>query len=757
MRQNSVGRRPAAYQPSAADVIQAADLEPFLSDNTTLILKLKCDRPGQRRSQPTAHTVTIFGRALLPAPLIFLLMTTPEHNAPSAMAAGFLTNAFRVLGEGLRPYVATKTGNRIDTPDIALILRKMEEGWNQVFHNLGREVRSRVIAVRVFRNEKWGHQGVYSDGDVHHILGDIIRILWAVSAEDSAKAVEEMHGELGSLIYGQLALEYRQENHNVDEIRKEFADVKSMMSVMAWYLAAGTEPNLSANQTSITAETADLSDGNPAPISATPISDSSNRTVQSAGITDAPRDNESDFDFLQRGREAFANEQYEEAVTYFIQAVEFNPNQVEAKVLLGYAFSRNQDYEQAIAAFTQAIEQHPDKLQNVESVLGATWYNRGLAYSNNGEYHEAIISYDQAIVSFDQATVREIQIARVWLQRGVAHYGLDDYEQAIADFTQAIDVKPDFAGAWVNLGIIYSEMGFDDYAIENYSYAVELDPSEARAWFNRGCAYYTTSHHSSTDEDHRQAIELAIADYSKAIELNPDFADVWHNRGLAYYDIQDYEQAIANYSKAIELNPESAISWRNRGNAYAQNENYDPAITDYSHAIGLNPYDNIAYQGLDLVTRLRDVSADYHQAIADNPDDPDTWHLRALYFLNIADYDRAVADFSEAIRLNPEDADAHCDRGLAYTYQGKEELATSDYNRAIELKPSFAEAYYNRGLTWRRQGAHNNAIADFDLAIVFKPDYALAYQNRGISHLRLGNDAQARADFNKARDLGVSR
>ena len=153
----------------------------------------------------------------------------------------------------------------------------------------------------------------------------------------------------------------------------------------------------------------------------------------------------------------------------------------------------------------------------------------------------------------------------------------------------------------------------------------------------------------------------------------------------------------------------------------------------------------------------RDDSADYDQAIADDPDDPENWHLRGLYYSEREEYGRAVDDYTKALELVTGDGNAaeiYSDRGVAWARLGDDERAMADFDRAIEANPYLAEARYNRGVAWRRRGEHGNAVLDFTAAIEVRADYARAYFNRGISHGVLGHGERAAADYERARDLG---
>lgn len=144
--------------------------------------------------------------------------------------------------------------------------------------------------------------------------------------------------------------------------------------------------------------------------------------------------------------------------------------------------------------------------------------------------------------------------------------------------------------------------------------------------------------------------------------------------------------------------------------------------------------------------------SEFYQAVADNPDDPDTWHLRGLYYRDDREnYNRAISNFIAALLLNPNNPEILYDLALTYSIVGDDANALSDYGNAVAIKPDYPEAYYALGMIRTRRRQHQEAIADFDQAIAHNPAYALAYQRRGVCYYQL-----AREDFNRSARRGFN-
>ena len=186
------------------------------------------------------------------------------------------------------------------------------------------------------------------------------------------------------------------------------------------------------------------------------------------------------------------------------------------------------EHKKAIEILTEVIGLEPDNF--------TTYYNRGTAYCNIGNYTEAIKDFNKAIQL-------EPNFVRIYHNRGGAYYHTDNYIEAIKDFSKVIELEPDFAFIYQYRGKAYYYTGSYVEAITDLSKAIDFNPNDVSTYFNRGQSYRETGNYTE-----------AIKDFSKAIELEPDFADAYINRAVAYSNIGNNIEALADCNKAIELN-----------------------------------------------------------------------------------------------------------------------------------------------------------------------------------------------------------
>jgi tetratricopeptide (TPR) repeat protein len=396
------------------------------------------------------------------------------------------------------------------------------------------------------------------------------------------------------------------------------------------------------------------------------------------------------------------------------------------------------NYDAAIAGYNLLIEVLV-KQQGTGSQLSATYFLRGRAYQQKGEY-------DQAIADFDQAITLKPDDAGTYSSRGDAYRKKGEYDRAIADYDQALALEPDYAEAYYGRGLTYSLNGEYDRAIKDFDQALALKPGYAEAYYGRGLTYRLKGEH-----DH------AIADFDQALALKPDYAEAHYRRGLIYNLKGEHDRAITDFDQALALKPDDGETYKARGDAYRQKGGYDRAIKDYDQALALKPDYAEAYNYRGLIYGVKGeydrAIADLDQALALKPDYAQAYNYRGLGYSMKGEHDRAIADYDQAITLKPDDAEAYNYRGLAYSVKGEHDRAIADLDQAITLKPDYAEAYKSRGEAYWRKGEYNRAIADYDQAITLKPDYADAYNYRGIVYQEKGDLGHSVADFLRVLDL----
>ena len=288
----------------------------------------------------------------------------------------------------------------------------------------------------------------------------------------------------------------------------------------------------------------------------------------------------------------------------------------------------------------------------------------------------------------------------------------------------------------------------------------------------------------------------AVADACTAVieqarDLPPEsLAAALAFRALARVEMQQTEAALRDIDRALALRPDDALFNFTRGRVHLQMGEAREAVQDLTRALSAAPghweilmYRAIAHDALDqeaearrdhdAATAATDAPAtawfarggfryarkDLRGAIADltrayelEPQADGAVRVRGEVYLDLGDFDRAVADADLAARIAPT-AINHNARCWSRAVANRDlETARAACDESLRLETDSPMVLDSRGLVGLRQGRFQDAWNDYDAAV--RRDRQAGYlYGRGIAALRLGRRAEGQADIDAALAL----
>ncbi len=116
--------------------------------------------------------------------------------------------------------------------------------------------------------------------------------------------------------------------------------------------------------------------------------------------------------------------------------------------------------------------------------------------------------------------------------------------------------------------------------------------------------------------------------------------------------------------------------------------------------------------------------------------------------------EKAIRDFTEARRLDPGNHEAYFQLGRAFTKFGKYDEALNQYEQAIAIMPENPDAHFNLGYIFLDRKEYASAAREFEEVIQLKPPYLSdAYVNMGIARYKAGQHEEALMAWKKALQL----
>lgn len=440
-------------------------------------------------------------------------------------------------------------------------------------------------------------------------------------------------------------------------------------------------------------------------------------------------------------------------------------------------------------------------------------------------------NFEDARASMDEAIKLQPHVAGFFINRAYIRYNLDDYFGAMADFDYTLQLEPLNTTALFNRALLRAEVHDTNHAIEDLTQVLTLKPDDYRALFNRAILYKEIGAHREAiadldrlleafpdfsaayflrfdarrslgdrraDSDYRKSLALAKkridVDRDKFIEMtNPDSVGGESQEEIEarfkslitvadnvtadeVYNNKDIKGKVQDRNIAIELEPMFSLTYYTSPTELKPDGEYIKEVTDINDTRMLNFRLQITNHPPRLTdeetfaAHQRSIEA-YNSWMNGHTPRAIDYFGRAMDYMTLRDYDRAIADLGEALRLTPDFAIALLARAEAYMSQQNDESdkdvvstpmagvrerrAIADIDAAIKLAPTLAIAHYNKGVILAGMQDYTSALAAFNRAIELNGSFGEAYYNRGYVYFRLGNRDAGAADLSKAGELGI--
>lgn len=131
---------------------------------------------------------------------------------------------------------------------------------------------------------------------------------------------------------------------------------------------------------------------------------------------------------LEQAEKAYQAGQFEKARELAEKAVEADPKQVNARMLLGLACSRLRDQKAALEAFNQVLKMEPNNL---------------LALDRRGDTYLKLGEFDKAVADFDRVLEIRPQLKPEHWRRGIALYYTGDHKEGAKQFETHKEANPE--------------------------------------------------------------------------------------------------------------------------------------------------------------------------------------------------------------------------------------------------------------------------------------------------------------------------
>jgi tetratricopeptide (TPR) repeat protein len=286
----------------------------------------------------------------------------------------------------------------------------------------------------------------------------------------------------------------------------------------------------------------------------------------------------------------------------------------------------DEDMEEALALYTQAVELEPEQPE--------AYCYRGNVWRDIEQYEEATADYQQCAALAAESGQAELeQEGQVKAAKAQAYLALQegDYEAAASYFSTQAELDPANPEPQCELGSLYLyELDDVDRGMAYYNHCLELaDDPDTERWATAG----QVEAQAIIDREAGD-YEAAIAGYAQLAELNPDDPNPHCDIGDLYNgDLGQWPEAITAYERCLELAAdEDTQSWGGYGLANAQasqaraDGEWAAAVVAYGEAIAYRPDAWLYCSRGEIYLEMGDRDAarqDFETCLELSSDDPD--------------------------------------------------------------------------------------------------------------------------------------
>ncbi len=319
---------------------------------------------------------------------------------------------------------------------------------------------------------------------------------------------------------------------------------------------------------------------------------------------------------------------------------------------------------------------------------------------------------------------------------GIAYLNDGQYHEAIPEFKAVIELDPEYIDAHCGLSRAYLEQNDLAKAEESTLAALKVNSEHTLALslidsINK--AYYDKGISDLQENQYRDA----VISFQRIINQDSNFEHVHYNIGLAYIGLREYDNAIKSFTTALDSDSVSDDIHLQIGVAYIEVKQFDNAIRHLEQAKNTDP--NLIEVQYNLARSYREIGnleASTNAATETLRIDPEyapirdlvekikqTHYNRGVSFLNDERLSEAVASFQNAISLDAEFTAAHFNLGLVLLRMESYSRAIEALRNTVELDRNHKAAFHALSLAYFGQHEVGKARKAAQDAIDIDPDY----------------------------------
>ena len=463
-----------------------------------------------------------------------------------------------------------------------------------------------------------------------------------------------------------------------------------------------------------------------------------------------------DTDYIRNAKELQQQNKLEASVIQLKNAIKFNPQNSEARWLLGLIYSdlaKWQSSEKELSAALRLGVSETAIFPSLSQVL-----------LNQGKYQQII---EQIQIKQEFGNDLKVQLHSIFAE---AYLGLDDKGSAEQSLAQAISIDP--SSVFVRLAQVNQNIYDKDYkqAYQLLQAIIKEDPNHYRAWLLKGMVEGKLGQNIDAISSYTNVIEnsetLALTaylyrsllfvkggEYAKAkLDLEkleamaPNHPRLFFTKGLLALKKQKFVDARTNFENALKYSPDSLETLLFLGGVYFELGNLEQAEKNLNKVTLKNPENLYAKKllakvlvGSNKLARARQV---IEPVLKKMPEDPSVALMFGKIMMGLGEMDQALPPLQKAFMLQWDE------QGRSNFIGAVSEQATIE--SMIGQYPENIQSQILLILAYQRVNDISQASTEADKFIALYPESALPYTLKGMVQVMQKEFEAASKSFNVA-------
>jgi putative PEP-CTERM system TPR-repeat lipoprotein len=466
---------------------------------------------------------------------------------------------------------------------------------------------------------------------------------------------------------------------------------------------------------------------------------------------------------IQRAKDAQAKGDIKTSIIELKSAIQEQPNNAQARLLLGELYIKAQQGDAAEKELRKAKElgvkeesitvllgealliqqEYKKVLDNIQAGSETSLLNRARILRERGDAQIGLGHLEEGCSLFQNA--KEVFAAYAPAYRELAKCSIShhNYDEAKARLDAALKINAQDADTWAQLGELELIRNNQEAAKSAFLKAHSIDRGHVRASMGLVTLYLRNGE-----------LENAATEVQAARKENPGNVLVRYNEALVSFRQGKYKQARDELQEIMHNMPNHMPSVLLSGAVAFALGSYEQANQYLSKFLGQHPGNYYAAKVLAATELKLNQPQEALQIIgkllAAFPEDPQILALAGTAYSQTKDYLKATEYLEKAAAIEPKNATVRTGLAYAHLESGDTQQAINALESAVALDPSQVRADAMLVITHLRQKEYDKALAAAQSWQKYQPNNPLIYNLEGGAYLGKKDTASARKSFELA-------